>query len=77
MLDLMDNTSFGVAALRKFGSVPDRFHVFEATFLEEPPAQLKRVRVSGAQFDGVRRIPHTTMSTIATREEIKRCDVDA
>jgi len=73
MDDLMDKTSYGKAALRKFGAVPDGFHVFSAEWLGDNPKDWKTMRVMGAQFQGKRRVPGTTMATILTREEMEAC----
>jgi hypothetical protein len=68
--DIMDKTSYGQAALRKFGAVPDGFHIFEAGWIGARPEDWKSMRVTGAQFVGRRRVPHTTMSTIVTVDEM-------
>ncbi len=73
MNDLMDATGYGIAARRKFGAVPEGFHVFSAEWLGDKPADWKTMRVKGAQFKGKRRVPGTTMTTIVTREEMAAC----
>ena len=73
MDDVMDTTSYGKAARRKFGTVPDGFHVFSAEWLGDKPEDWKTMRVKGAQFKGKRRVPGTTMTTIVTREEMAKC----
>lgn len=74
MDDLMDATSYGRAALRKFGAVPEGFHVFFAEWLGEKPEQWNAMRIKGAQFKGKRRVPGSTMTTIVTREEMEVCE---
>lgn len=69
----MDTTTYGKAAFRKFGSVPDGFHIFRAEWLGKRPEDWKSMRVTGAQFVGKRRIPGTTMSTIVTQDEMAAC----
>jgi hypothetical protein len=69
MKDVMKNTSYGKAALKKFGAVPEGFEIFSAGWIEEKPEHWKTMRVSGAQFVGRKRIPRTTMTTIVTVEE--------
>lgn len=65
----MDKTSYGQAAMRKFGTVPEGFHIFSAEWLGNGlPSD--RMRVKGAQWRGKRRVPNTTMTTIVTREEM-------
>ena len=75
MDDLMDTMSYGKAALRKFGAVPDGFHIFYAEWLGgDTPADWTRMRLKGAKFKGTRRVSGTTMTTIVTLEEIAECD---
>jgi hypothetical protein len=74
MDDLMDKTGYGIAALRKFGAVPEGFHVFQAEWLGDKPEDWKTMRVTGAQFVGSKRIPRTTMSTIVTVEEMEAAE---
>lgn len=71
MEDVMSKTSYGQAALKKFGTVPEGFEIFSAGWIGEKPKDWKTMRVSGAQFKGKKRIPHTTMTTIVTVEEMK------
>jgi hypothetical protein len=71
MEDLMSTTSYGKAALKKFGAVPEGFEIFSAGWIGETPKDWKTMRVSGAQFKGRKRIPHTTMTTIVTTEEMR------
>ena len=72
MDDLMDTMNYGKAALRKFGAVPEGFHLYSAEWLGGPtPAKWTRMRVTGAVFKGRRRVPKTTMTTIVTLEEIR------
>lgn len=70
MDEVMDTTSYGKAALRKFGAVPEGFHIFHAEWLGEKPEDWKTMRVTGAQFKGKRKLPRTTMTTIVTRQEM-------
>ena len=70
MDDIMDTTRYGKAALKKFGAVPEGFHIFRAEWLGDKPENWKAMRVTGAQFKGRRRVPATTMSTIVTQEEM-------
>lgn len=72
MDDVMDKTSYGRAALKKFGAVPEGFHIFKAAWIGERPEDWERMVVTGAQFNGRRRIPHTTMQTVVTREEMEK-----
>ena len=67
MDDLMDNTGYGRAALSKFGSVPEGFHIFFGAWSKDR----ETMRVKGAQFKGNRKIPRTTMETIVTAEEVR------
>lgn len=70
MDDLMDKTRFGVVAMRKFGAVPDGFHIFQSQWLGNKPEEWDRMRVTGAVFKGAWRMPGTTMATIVTRAEM-------
>lgn len=70
MDDVMDTTSYGKAARRKFGSVAEGFHVYSAEWIGKTPEEWSRMRVTGAQFKGKRRVPGTAMTTIVTREEM-------
>lgn len=67
----MSKTSYGQAALKKFGAVPEGFEIFSAGWIGEKPKDWKSMRVTGAQFKGRKRIPHTTMTTIVTVEEME------
>lgn len=67
MDDLMDKTGYGRAALAKFGAVPEGFHVFFGSWSKDRT----RMLVKGAQFKGNKKIPHTTMETIVTVEEMQ------
>ena len=73
MDDLMDNTSYGRAARLKFGAVPDCFHVFNAEWIGERPGDWTHMRVMGAEFEGSKRLPGTTMVTMVTRAEMDAC----
>lgn len=70
MDDLMDKTSYGVVAMRKFGAVPDGFHIFCSEWLGDKPAEWDRMRVTGAVFVGSHRTPGTTMTTTVTLAEM-------
>ncbi len=70
MTDSMSATIYGKAALKKFGAVPEGFEIFSAGWLGKKPKDWKTMRVTGAQFKGRKRIPHTTMQTIVTIEEM-------
>ena len=68
----MDTMRYGKAALRKFGAVPEGFHIYSAEWLGGPtPAERTRMRVTGAEFKGKGRVSGTTMTTIVTLEEIE------
>lgn len=73
--DLMSKTSYGQVALRKFGTVPKGFEIFSAGWLGKKPEDWKTMRVTGAQFKGKKRIPHTTMTTIVTVAEMEAIEV--
>ncbi len=75
MDDVMSKTSYGQVALKKFVEVPDGFEIFSAGWIGEKPEDWKTMRVTGAQFKGRKRIPHTTKTTIVTREEISAFDL--
>ncbi len=68
--NLMDTMDYGKAARKKFGAVPANFHVFSAEWLGDKPENWKTMKVTGAQFDDKKRIPHTTMATIVSLEEM-------
>ena len=70
----MNKTSYGQAALKKFGSVPEGFEIFSAGWLGDKPEDWKNMRVRGAQFCKGKRMPNTTMETIVTREEMREFD---
>ena len=65
-------TSIERAALRKFGTVPEGFEIYEAGWVEEKPADFKTMRVRGAVFRRGRRVPNTFMVTNVTREEMQQ-----
>lgn len=74
MDDVMTKTTFGQAALKKFGTVPEGFEIYAAGWVGDKPEDWKTMRVSGAQFKGSRRIPHTIMTTVVTVEEMKAAE---
>lgn len=68
----MNDTSFGRAALARLDVSPD-FAIFYAGWVEEPPAERKTMRVTGAVFDKKERmVPGTMQSVIVTIEEIAK-----
>ena len=74
MDDLMDTMNYGKAALRKFGVVPEGFHIYSAEWLGgTTPAEWTRMLVTGAGFKGKRRVSGTMMTTIVTLEEMAAC----
>lgn len=75
MDDIMTKTSYGKAALKKFGAVPDGFEIFAAGWIGKNPKDWNAMRVTGAQFNGRKRIPNTTMTTIVTSAEMDAEDV--
>jgi hypothetical protein len=68
--DIMDDTTFGRAAFKKFGAVPEGFRIYRAAWIGDKPADWKSMRVTGAQWKGKRRVPGTIMSTIVTIDEM-------
>lgn len=76
MNNLMDTSTYGLAARRKLGAVPPDFHVFRAEWIGAAPADWKSMRVTGAQFKGRLRLAGTTVSVIVTREEMMAACAD-
>lgn len=74
MEDVMSKTSYGKAALKKFGQVPEGFEIFAAEWLGKEPKDWVSMRVKGAQFKGRQRVPYTTMTTVVTRDEMVACE---
>jgi hypothetical protein len=78
--DFMGRTGYGIAALRKMGSVPANFRIFAAGWIGKKPEDFKEMRVTGAEFRAATRgkyagrlcvrVPHTKRHVIVTREEI-------
>jgi len=75
MDDVMSRTSYGKAALKKFGAVPEGFEIFAAGWIGKTPKDCNAMRVTGAQFKGRKRVPNTTMTTIVTAEEMDAEDM--
>lgn len=75
--DLFASTSFGKAALKKLGAVPENFRLYSAGWLGKKPEDWKEMRVAGRVFraskDGKLGIPvpSTIRSVIVTRDEIR------
>ena len=75
--DLFASTSFGKAALKKLGAVPENFRLYSAGWLGKKPEDRKEMRVKGRVFraskDGKLDIPvpRTIRSVIVTRDEMR------
>ena len=50
MKDLFAEQPYGKAALKKLGSVPDNFRLYEAGLLGKPPKYSDTMFVTGAEF---------------------------
>lgn len=76
--DIMAATSYGKAALRKLGDVPENFRIYFAGWLGKTPADWNEMRVKGRVFrtgrDGKLNIPvpGTIRSVVVTREEMEQ-----
>jgi len=78
--DIMGDTPFGRAALRKFGPVPKNFRIYAAGWIGKRPEDWKTMKVTGAEFRHAKRgeragelcipIPGTVRHTVVTKEEI-------
>ena len=79
-LDIMGNSRFGKAALRKLAPVPTNFRIYAAGWIGTRPEKWNAMKVSGAQFRPAKRgpragqmcilIPRTVRHTVVTREEM-------
>ena len=47
---IYDQMAFGQAALKKFGTVPSNFMLYEAFMHPQPPASVQGMKVRGAEF---------------------------
>lgn len=75
--DLFESTSFGKAALKKLGTVPENFRLYSAGWLGKKPEDWKEMRVQGRVFRASRDgrldipVPRTIRSVIVTRDEMR------
>lgn len=49
-VDLMTNTPYGKAALKKLAPVAENFHIFEAGWLGDKPSEWDTMKVRGCVF---------------------------
>lgn len=70
MDDVMTKSSYGQAAIKKFGAVPEGFQIYSAGWVEKQPEDWRTMKVKGAQFKEGRRVPGTIMETIVTVDEM-------
>lgn len=79
-IDIFAQTSYGKAALRKLGKVPENFMLYEAGFIGDKPENWNGMRVKGCVFRAASKgpragqlvipVPGTIQSVIVTKEEI-------
>jgi len=82
--DLFADTSFGKAALKKLGPVPENFRLYSAGWLGAKPEDWDTMKVTGAEFRVAKRgknagklsvmIPGTCRTVYVTKEEMGRFD---
>lgn len=78
--DIMGNSNYGRAALKKLGAVPENFRIYAAGWLGQKPDDWLAMKVSGAEFRVAKKgknvgklsvmIPGTVRHVIVTKEEI-------
>lgn len=86
-IDIFAQTSYGKAALRKLGKVPENFMLYEAGWIGDKPENWNGMRVKGCVFRAATKgprvgqfvipVPGTIQSVIVTRDEILAEDKDA
>jgi hypothetical protein len=79
--DIMGNTNFGRAALRKLRPVPENFRIYSAGWIEKQPKDWGSMKVAGAEFRVAKRgknagklvvlLPGTVRTVVVTKEEIQ------
>lgn len=75
--DLFASTSYGKAALKKLGPVPENFRLYYAGWICERPEDWISMRVKGRVFRASRSgeldipVPGTIRSVIVTRDEMR------
>lgn len=75
--DQFASTSFGKAALKKLGSVPENFRLYSAGWIGKRPEDWESMRVTGRVFRASKGgkldipVPGTIQSVIVTREEMR------
>lgn len=83
--DIMGNTNFGRAALRKLGPVPANFRIYSAGWIEKQAKDWRSMKVAGAEFRVAKRgknvgklvvlLPGTVRTVVVTKEEIQAEDM--
>lgn len=75
--DIFASTSFGKAALKKLGPVPENFRLYSAGWLGKKPEDWKKMRVTGRVFRASKNgkldipVPGTIRSVTVTRDEMQ------
>lgn len=75
--DIFASTSFGKAALKKLGAVPENFRLYSAGWLGKKPEDWKEMRVNGRVFRASKSgkmdipVPGTIQSVIVTLDEMR------
>lgn len=82
--DIFADQSYGKAALKKMGQVPENFRLYAAAWLGDKPEEWSVMKLTGAQFREAKRgpnkgklsiiIPDTTRSVFVTVAEMDAAD---
>lgn len=80
-VDMFAENSFGKAALKKMGELPENFRLYEAGYVEDHPKDFRVMKVKGCEFRRAKtgknkgklsiKIPGTERSACVTPEECK------
>lgn len=84
--DIFGKQSFGKAALKKLGPVPENFRLYSAGWLGKKPEDWVEMRVTGCELRHAKKgvnagklcipIPGTKRSVLVTKAEILACESD-
>lgn len=80
--DLFASTSYGKAALKKLGDVPQNFRLYSAGWIGKKPADWNEMRVTGRVFRASRSgkldipVPGTIQSVIVSKDEMRAAAQD-
>ena len=68
---IFEGTSYGKAAMEKFGSVAENFRIYSVEWMEERPEDWETMRVTGAEFRKAKSGPNKGKLSIKLKDTDK------